>query len=273
VGFGLVQLNRTSAGTCSGGGPAVVFVHPSFRRQGIGSALLSVTAERAKAAGVRELISGGATPWRFWPGIPSDLDGALGLFQKHGYAIRYRMVDLVRDLSDFEIPQRATEVLEREGVEIRPANPGDLGQVLGFEQKHFGGWEPGFRLVASQDPDHLLAAWRGDEIVGTLQMFSPRSRYRGANVVWERLLGESVGGIGAVGVAEPHRKKGLGLALVAVASAVLRDLGVGQCIIDWTVCVDFYGKLGYRPWREYHAASLVVGEYSDSRKSLPICDK
>lgn len=31
----------------------------------------------------------------------------------------------------------------------------------------------------------------------------------------------------------------------------LRQRGVGNCCIGWTWLLDFYGRLGYRPWRSY----------------------
>ena len=260
VGFALVQVDRQSSGPPQRGGPAVAMVHPKYRRQGIGSALVKAATERTRAAGVREIMVGGASLWRFWPGIPTDLEGAEALFEKCGYALHPPCMDLVRDVSDFELPDRVKESLQREGVQIRPADAGNVARVLAFEKQHFAGWEPAFRLMAVADIDHLLAAWRGEEIVGTQQMLSPHSRFRGANVVWERLLGGNVGGVGAVGVAEAWRKRGLGLALVAVGAAILRERGVGNCIIDWTGLVDFYGKLGFRVWRRYRMATMSAAE-------------
>ncbi len=73
--------------------------------------------------------------------------------------------------------------------------------------------------------------------------------------VWSELLGEDAGAIGAVGVAQDVREQGVGTALVAKACEVLRDAGVGNCHIGWTDLLSFYGRLGFRPWREYVRAS------------------
>jgi len=127
-----------------------------------------------------------------------------------------------------------------------------VADLLRFERREFRGWEQSTRfMIGCRETDHLIIVKRGRRIIGLLQTFSPRSRMRAANVVWERLLGEDVGGMGAVGIARNERGKGLGLALVAVASKVLKERGVGNAHIDWTGLVDFYGKLGYKPWREY----------------------
>ena len=70
-------------------------------------------------------------------------------------------------------------------------------------------------------------------------------------MLWTRLLGDDCGGLGAVGVAAGVRGQGIGTALVARGSDVLRERGVGNSCIGWTWLVDFYGRLGYRPWRSY----------------------
>ena len=68
---------------------------------------------------------------------------------------------------------------------------------------------------------------------------------------YQALLGDDLGGLGAVGVAASERGRGIGLALVAGASELLKARGIGHSYIDWTTLVNFYGHLGYAPWREY----------------------
>jgi beta-N-acetylhexosaminidase len=60
-----------------------------------------------------------------------------------------------------------------------------------------------------------------------------------------------VGALGTVGVAAARRGQGIGLALVARGSEILKEQGINQCHISWVVLLDFYGKLGYRTWRSY----------------------
>ncbi|MBC6461631.1 hypothetical protein HKK72_27695 [Actinomadura sp. HBU206391] len=52
-------------------------------------------------------------------------------------------------------------------------------------------------------------------------------------------------------MAPAARDLGVGTAMVARASELLRDRGIRTCLIDWTVRADFYGRLGYLPWRRY----------------------
>jgi predicted N-acetyltransferase YhbS len=44
---------------------------------------------------------------------------------------------------------------------------------------------------------------------------------------------------------------GIGSAMVAYASEILRDAGTRVCHIGWAVRDRFYGRVGYRPWRRY----------------------
>ena len=65
------------------------------------------------------------------------------------------------------------------------------------------------------------------------------------------MLGPAAGTIGCVGVAAPMQGRGIGTALVAGASEILRDAGTRMCHIGWTVREPFYRRIGYHPWRRY----------------------
>jgi predicted N-acetyltransferase YhbS len=86
-----------------------------------------------------------------------------------------------------------------------------------------------------------------------------RSSWLGPNVYWHRLLGEHYGGLGPIGVSASHRGRGLGLALLCHSVAHLRDLGVRRMCIDWTNLLDFYGKIGFAPWKEYVHVGKTLG--------------
>ena len=71
----------------------------------------------------------------------------------------------------------------------------------------------------------------------------------GAYTVYEPTLGPAAATISCVGVAPQMEGRGIGTALVARASEILRDRGAGTCHIGWTVRESFYTRAGYRPWR------------------------
>jgi GNAT superfamily N-acetyltransferase len=57
--------------------------------------------------------------------------------------------------------------------------------------------------------------------------------------------------LGTVGVSSKRRGQGLGAVLMDGGLRRLRDSGACGCVIDWTTIVDFYGKFGFTPYREY----------------------
>jgi predicted N-acetyltransferase YhbS len=65
------------------------------------------------------------------------------------------------------------------------------------------------------------------------------------------MLGERAATIGCVGVAAAQHGHGIGTALVASGSEVLRDRGARVCHISWTTRTSFYESLGYVRWRSY----------------------
>jgi GNAT superfamily N-acetyltransferase len=89
--------------------------------------------------------------------------------------------------------------------------------------------------------------------VGTLLFSGPPGA-----TIYKPLLGRDAGTIGCVGVAAAARGAGVGSAMVARASELLRDAGTRACHISWTQRERFYTRLGYVPWRRYHMASRAL---------------
>jgi beta-N-acetylhexosaminidase len=168
--------------------------------------------------------------------------------------------DLVRHLADYQIPISLQERMSQEGIILHPATPDEMPAVLDFERTEFPNWyrEYAYRTALGECHD-ILTAWdirKG--VVGTLMMYTPQSKILSVNLLWKELLGPDLGGMGAVGVGMNERGRGIGMALVAWASDVLRQRKIGNALIDWTGLVDFYGKAGYQPWRWYQTAFSKV---------------
>ena len=263
VGFVGTQVDRAGKETGNGsGGISAVLVHPEWQRQGIGTRLHEAALKHVRNEGVSALRLGGGGAYRFWPGVPTDLPGAYGFFASCGWPLEpeQRSRDLVRDLSDFCVPTAMRARLSQEGVIVRPAREEEVDDVLAFEWEHFPGWAAGFVYMAELgDFQNMLVAFDADKgIVGTLMLHTPSSRWLAANITWKTLLGDSLGGMSAVGVAASERGRGIGIGMVAIGSEVLRERGVGNCHIDWTNIVEFYGKLGFRVWREYWMSTRTL---------------
>ena len=263
VGFVGTQVDRSEADAQErSGGISVVLVHPDWRRRGIGTGLHEAALAQLRREGVHNLRLGGGGAYRFWPGIPTDLPEAYKFFAACGWPLEpgKQSCDLVRDLSGFQLPPAMAARLAQENVTVRPARRDEVDDVLAFEFEHFPGWAGAFVYAAELGDfqNMLLAIDPQQGLVGTLMLHTPSSQWLAANIAWKTLLGDSLGGISAVGVAASERGRGIGIGMVAVGSEVLRERGVGNCHIDWTNIVDFYGKLGYRVWRKYRMSTRTL---------------
>lgn len=251
VGFIATQINQTGDNPLTGYILGIA-VHPDYQRCGIGRKLLITALKFLIDEGCKNIMSGGKYP-RIFPGIPSDLPNAQAFFEKQGWTLDQTDYDVYRDLTDYETPASITARIEAEGVRLYAGSEADAAEVLAFNDREFAGWAQTYHYVASLGDyqDFLVARDPVHGVIGTLLMFSPQSRRVRCDALWRTLWGESAGGLGEVGIGVDHRKRGMGLALVAVGSEILRARGVGHCNIGFTSLVDFYGKLGYQVWREY----------------------
>jgi beta-N-acetylhexosaminidase len=251
---GLVATQtRTSPGAPEPAGAVlVVAVDPAHRRWGVGRVLLDGALARLRVGGVRRVQLGGGGHTYFWPGVPVDLPDAWPFFAALGWAEAERSFDLVCPLRDYAPPAAVLARVRAQGITVGEAAPGDLPAVLAFEREHFPGWLSGFERATGAGAPRtvVLARAAAGGVLGTA-LVGPPAPAGPPVVVWDDLLGPDTGTIGGVGVAPAARGRGVGLALAAHATEVLRTRGAARSHAGWTWLVDWYGRLGYRPWREY----------------------
>lgn len=254
VGFVATQINPNT-NRAPGGCILTLIVHPAFQRRGIGRSLHETAVNYLKEQGAGRIQAGGKYP-RIWPGIPDNLPDALAFFEALGWKFEDKDFDLCRSLSDYSTPPQLTVRLAAEGVHIGPGTPADVDEVLAFNDREFPGWATTYHYVASVGDyaDFLIARDPQKGIIGSLIMVGPGSKPQRVDALWKPIVGENIGGLGEVGVAESERGRGIGLGIVAVGSEVLKARGVGHCNIGFTSLVNFYGKLGYKVWHSYHMA-------------------
>jgi ribosomal protein S18 acetylase RimI-like enzyme len=246
-----VGVVAVEAGDDGKGGVQLLLVDPSVGRRGIGTRLLEAGVERLGALGVTTVVLGSGGHDYLWPGVPEDLPGAAGFFAARGWRFEYRVVDLVADLRGYRAPPGTLERAEGAGVTIEvQAGPDPGVEVLAFEAANFPDWLRSFQRTTSPV---LVARDRGGAIVGTLLFRGPPDA-----TIFTTMLGADAGTIGCVGVAAAARGAGVGSAMVARASALLRDAGTGVCHISWTEREWFYRRVGYLPWRRYHMARRTI---------------
>jgi ribosomal protein S18 acetylase RimI-like enzyme len=231
----------------------LVLVAPGYQRHGIGTDLLSAALGRLREAGVGTAQAGSGGADSIWPGVPADLPEAGRLFANCGWRAGQDTLDLSADLPDYRAPALAPRSSAQAGITIRPAAAADLATVMAFETATFPRWARWFR---AGNRDILLARDDVGVICATLLLDGP-----GADTVFEPMLGQAAATINCVGVAPHLQGRGIGTALVARASEILRDRGAGTCHISWTVRESFYTRAGYRPWRRYRMFRTSTGPH------------
>ncbi len=259
VGFVATQAQRGAYVQQPGGNIVVLLVAPEAQGHGIGRALLDHAAAHLRDAGMLWAGIGGRMP-RLWPSVPDNLPAAKAFFQACGWEFQGISYDLVQHLDHYVTPPGVLERMAAQGVRLEAAGAADMPELLAFEDREFSGWANEYHAAADLGDyaDCLIARDADGPIIGALMMYGPQSHPQRMDVVWKGLLGENVGSLGAVGVAQTARQRGIGLALVARGSEILKERGVGNCHIGWLVLVDFYGKLGYTKWHAYDMSGKAL---------------
>jgi beta-N-acetylhexosaminidase len=250
IGDGLVAERRgqvVGVVAVDAGSIPLLVVAPSAQRAGVGTALHAAALEllRERAAAHVSLGSGGES--YLWPGVPANLPAAVGFFEAHGWAWDHVAIDLVRDLRGYVDLIGAVAGAAAAGISLAVAGAAEVPEALAFEETHFPEW---LGLFNRGESSILVARDREGAIAGTLLFRGPGPVSR----FW-RLLGADSAAIACVGVVEAAQGRGVGSALVARASELLRHAGARVCLIDWVVRTDFYRRVGYKPWREYLMAT------------------
>ena len=224
----------------------ICFLHPDWRRRGIGRAMLETLEERAAELAREQPFDG---PLLLQAGDDSGT-GADALLLGAGYEpIRhgYTMVRPNLDpVPDAKLP---------DGLEIRPVRDEDLRAI--WEAAHdafrdaWGYREPTeleYELFLT-DPiqsDRTLwrVAWEGDQVAGQVRGF--------INADENERFGQKRGWVENISVRRPWRKRGLARALINETIAALRERGMteGALGVDTenvSGALRLYESVGFRP--------------------------
>lgn len=253
VGIVATQIDRSSSHLHPTGHLALLLVDPAWQHQQIGRTLLSVAMTYLQQAGVSEVQLGGG-PNRLWPGVPENLPPAVSFFQRCGWDYPELSYDLVMSLPDYQVPEAALAQLEQGGYRLMPGSELNSDTVLRFVAREFPNWHQYYQrtLQIQTQPENVLTAVDTQaQVVGTLLLSDV---YSDPMPLWPGILGEKVGGLGAVGVAEAHRGRGIATAMVVQGSEMLRTRGLTQSYIGWAAMPGLYEQAGYSVWRRYHMA-------------------
>lgn len=237
-------------------------VHPDAQRSGLGTALLRRAEVWLQSKGIREARVGG-NPGHFFPGVPTSHGAATAFFSSRGYEpLGDPCFDLHADIRDFRVPSIVDAIMARNpSFRVSECTTRNVPGLLEFLEKIFPGrwlYETQLRLETERSPQDIQLLTIGNRVMGFAHTFDNRSRRLGPSVYWRALLGPAYGGLGPMGISPEVRKTGLGFVLLCESVERLRNLGVEQMAIDWTVLTKFYGQAGFTPWKEYQTYARAL---------------
>jgi mycothiol synthase len=229
------------------------FVHPEWRRHGIGEAML-----RHNEARLREIATDHPDvepKWLTSEGVDTDL-GNTALLRKHGYEpVRYFYDMVASSLEGVAAPPMP------DGVEQRPVTRDQYRTIWQAEAEafrdHWGEaeWtEEDWRRFDADpqmaDPALWRIGWDGDEVAGAVITSVPveeNERHGRARVY-----------VAGVSVRRPWRRRGLARALLGGSLVAARDAGftsasLGVDTDSPTGATALYESLGFAPERTFVA--------------------
>ena len=230
-------------------------VHPRHQRQGTGSRLLEWAEERLRSQGAATICLWGPSG-HLIPGPPAGDEAALTFWRHRGYVLKDTVFDVRAALDNWQPPEPPAQIAAGNYALVQ-GKTGEEDEIVSFMSAAFPGrWRYDMASAFERGyapADVTLVRERGGQISGFLCAFHGESGYLGGgSLLYPLLRPGKWGGIGPLGISDSARGHGLGLALVAAGVSYLHGKGVRDCSIDWTTLVDFYGKLGFAPWKSYY---------------------
>lgn len=210
-------------------------VEPSFRRRGLGSALLE-DAVRDSVQFLKRITVGAAAGNYLVPGIPSSHRESIDFFGKRGYRETARTTDMKVAVGDASRPDPVTEIeVNRVGSMNEPLErflATEFGEPIAWEIGQ--GLSRGRAVVRTAASDGVILGFTACEINNA-----------------------GIGTFGPQGVTSASRGKGLGSLLLRHSLADLRELGYLEARIPWVSAVDYY---------ERSCGATVAGTYVVMRR-------
>lgn len=222
------------------------YVHPAWRRRGIGRALFRWNMQRARAvAAANPFFAGENAQIGAWA---SEFEpGARALYESAGFGVsRYAFTMIHRHVQD------AVSQAMPDGLEIRPVKPDQHRAIFDADDEAF---EDHFEHRPATEEDFIATfempeldtslwkvAWDGDQVAGSVQTW-----------IWKEeneTLGVKRAWLESVSVRRPWRRRGLARALIAASLVDLRDHGIEEALLGVDAqnpngALELYEGLGF----------------------------
>jgi mycothiol synthase len=231
------------------------FVHPGWRRRGVGRRLLEDACGFLHERGAKEVWVSPYTPNYFLPGVdPDGYPEAAHLLGSLGFSVAEEPVAMARSLVGYRAPAEVDDLerrLAEQGIRVRAAAPELFVPLLdtirsAFSEDWVGAAREGLR---GAEPDALLVAVRGrDEVLGWCQV----GAYGGAQTRF-----------GPFGVLPTMRGSGIGQVLLHRCLERMRHKGFQHVFFLWADPATAAGRLYLR------AGFEVTRRFQVFRRSLP----
>ena len=230
-------------------------VDKAYRKQGMGSELLSEAEQMIKEAGYEDITVGAGYDY-LMPGVPTskryvdavnerlyeEIDTtASDFFEKRGYSHSWdcNCFDMRFPLSEFSKEEsRVGDTVD--GICYRFATEADKEKICACvddayeEFTQYYRSEELYRGDGTQNPKVLIAT-DGEEVVGTL-------------IVSLETEGEGLGSVGCTTVRPSYQGRHIGVNLVTIGTKYLKDAGMEEAYLGYTYSgLDhMYGYAGYK---------------------------
>ncbi len=231
---------------------SLFYVARKYRKQGIGSLLLSNVETEMKKKGIK-IVHIGRDINNFFPGVPSDFDGLTPEFlEKRGYTLGRKTHDLIRyhldDVQEYTCKNK-----------IRFATKEDEEATMKFFLKNFPGrWYFDARKNFKNGLYHqYLLAFKEDEVIGFIRISTPKDSMWPYSLTWYQRF-DNLGGIGPLGVDKDCRKQGIFDDMMNYGMLFLKKQGIRAIMIDWTSLMVLYQRYGFEVWKDYTYVSKNI---------------
>lgn len=223
----------------------LLFVHPEYRRSGIGSQLVRETESIFDSRGIKTITVAAYSPNYLFPGVDKDnYPTGIKFFESIGYESGGSAVSMHRDLFTFKYPDDYLEYkkqLKDEGFSLVPYQLDDSEALVNFLKKNFpGGWGRNIRnaIINGVAEDTVLIMRNAEnDIVGYCQ----------------RAIDGNPGRFGPFGVREDLRGKRLGMLLFNEMMSEMLKRQIYEVYFLWTGghAQKFYERNGMKVYREF----------------------